>query len=97
MASVSLFNSSFIGSSAGQSVGWIGGRGSLVLSAESYGGGVYLQLQNINGHWISVNASPFNADQVTAYDLPAGQYRMISNASSSINVSATLVSIPYMG
>lgn len=96
MASAKLiFNSSAIGSTAGGSVGWVGGRSALVLSANQYGGGVFLQAQNQNGTWVAVNGTTYSADQVTAYDLPAGQFRMISNAGSSINLCATLTTIPY--
>lgn len=90
-----LFNGSAVGSTAGTAYGWVGGRSALVLTADAYGGGVYLQTQNQDGTWVAINGTNYSANQVTAYDLPAGQYRVISNASSSINLCATLVSIPY--
>lgn len=94
-SAVTLFNSSAIGSTAGQVYGWVGGRSAIVLSASQYGGGVFLQTQSQTGRWVPVNGTTYSADQVTAYDLPAGQYRMISNAGSSVALSATLVTVPY--
>lgn len=95
MSAVTLFNSSFIGSSAGDAFTWIGGRCSLVLTADQYGGGVFLQSQGPSGKWVNVNGATFSADQVTGYDLPAGEVKLVSNQSSSINLCATLASVPY--
>ena len=92
---LTVFNSSAIGSTAGTAGFWSGGRATLVLSADQYGGGVFLQTQNLSGAWAPVNGTTYSANQVTAYDLPAGQYRMISNAGSSVNLCAVLVSVPY--
>lgn len=92
-----LFQSSFIGSSAGTSLTYDGGRSVIVIAANQYGGGVFLQTQAANGKWISINGTTYSADQVTSYDLPDGQFRMISNTGSSINLVATIVPIYYGG
>lgn len=94
---VTLFNSSFIGSSVGTALVWDGGRGAIHITANQYGGGVFLQSQGPNGRWVSINGTTFSADQVTEYALPAGQVRLISNQGSSINVSAKLLPITYRG
>lgn len=96
-AAVVLVNGNMVGSSAGAQVGFVGGRSTLILSADIFGAGMYLQVLNQNGTWVAVNGTNYSANQVTGYDLPAGQYRMINNTSSSINVCATLVTIPYGG
>ena len=94
---VTLINSSFIGSSAGNAFYFEGGRSVVVVAATQYGGGVFLQTQAANQKWLAVNGTTYSADQVTAYDLPEGQYRMISNVGSTIGIAATLVPIPYGG
>lgn len=96
-AGVTLFNSSFIGSSAGNAFLYDGGRSVIVVAASQYGGGVFLQTQAANQKWVAVNGTTYSADQITAYDLPPGQYRMISNVGSSIGLSATIVPIYYGG
>jgi hypothetical protein len=90
-----LHNSSFIGSSAGTAFLYEGGRSILVLSANQYGGGVFLQTQSLTGKWVSINGTTYSADQVTAYDLPYGQFRLISNVGSSINLGAALMPVDY--
>lgn len=89
---------SFIGSSVmGGPVFFPGGRAALVLHAAAYGGTVFLACQAANGAWINVNGTTYSANQVTAYDLPAGQYQLVNGGSSTLQVSAALVSIPYGG
>lgn len=92
---ITVFNSSFIGSSVGSVFLWDGGRAALVLTADQYGSGVFLQLQNRNGAWATVNGTTFSANQVTGFDLPAGQVRMMNNVGSSINLCAALIQVPY--
>lgn len=90
---ITVFNSSFIGSSAGSAVLWPkGAKGSLVITCEQYGSGVYLQFQAGNGNWVSLNSAPIVYDFAYPFSLPAGQYRMISNAGSSIGMTAILTS-----
>lgn len=74
-----------------------GGRAALVLTANQYAGHLFLQTQSAMGKWVSINGTTYSADQVTAYDLPKGQYRMVSSAGSSVALSATLVPISYGG
>lgn len=95
-SAVVLFNSSFVGSSAGTAQSWQGGRGAIVITADTYGGAVFLQFQAGGGKWLNVNGTTYSADQVTGYDLPAGQVKLVSQ-SSSVNVNACLVPIPYGG
>lgn len=93
--SVVLFNSSFIGSSAGTSVQWQGGRTILALVGTQYGAGVFLQgLAPDNATWIAINAAAYSANQFTEYALSRGNYRMISNQGSSVGINATLITIP---
>jgi len=94
VSAVILVNTSVLGSSATTATYFKGGRTCLVLSANQYGPSVFLQLQTASQAWAPVNGTTYSADQVTAYDLPAGQYRMISSG-SSIGLAATLVNIPY--
>jgi hypothetical protein len=73
----------------------VGGRYVLVLLATAYGATCYLQTLGPDGStWINVNAAAYSANQVTAYDLPAGQYRMNLGVGNSA-LYATLVKIPY--
>ena len=92
---VSLFNSSFVGSSAGPIVQWLGGRSAIVINASAYGGSVFLQLQGPSGTWLNVNASTYSADQITSYDLVPGQYKLVSGQSSSVGVNAVLAGVGY--
>jgi hypothetical protein len=86
----------YVGSSTiGNVVSWQGGRSVLVFSADTYGGNVFLVCQGPNGKWIKINGSTYAADQVTAYDLPSGQYQLVNQASSTLNVSAALVTVAY--
>ncbi len=86
---VVLFNSSFVGSSAGQAFAWPGGRSAIVISATQYGPGVIPQIQAINRNWIPL-CSSIVADQIFSFDAPPGQYRIISNAGTSIALAASL-------
>ena len=90
-----LFNSSFIGSSVAQSQQWIGGRSALVINATQYGPGVIPQFQGLSGAWIPV-CSAIVSDQYFPFDAPPGQYRLISNAGSSIGVVAGITAISYL-
>lgn len=95
---VVLSNTSFLAaSSVGTATLWTGGRAVISITADQYGGGVFLQSQGATGKWISVNGTTYSADQVTAYDLPQGQVRIISNAGSSINLQAKLLPVSYGG
>ncbi len=93
-----LCGSSLVGSTAAATSGvnWQGGRTALVLTASVYSSGVYLQCLGPDGvTWISINGTTYSANQVTEYALPRGQYKMINTNSTSINIFATLASIPY--
>lgn len=98
---VLLHGSSLIGAAAtSTAVNWQGGRTALHLSATSYGANFFLQSlgppgtgNTPAGRWVNINGTTFSADQVTAYDLPAGQYRLSAN--SSVAVIASLTTIPY--
>ncbi len=88
----------FAGSSAagGTLISWQGGRSALILNATVYASGaVYFQmLAPDNATFLNVGG-PYGANQITSYDLPRGQYKLINGASSSIGVYAAIVSIPY--
>jgi len=92
-----LFNSSFIGSSAAQSITWEGGRSALVAQALAYSaGGLQLQLQGPSGAWIKIGSSILS-DQVFPFDGPAGTYRVTNeSASSIIGANVVMVTIPYI-
>lgn len=96
-AGITLFSGTMIGSTVGNSQYYVGGRTALVLSATAYGGNFFLATQSADGTWININGTTYSANQVTSYDLPPGQYRMVSGGSSNVNVSATLVPITYGG
>lgn len=94
-AGIILFNSSFIGSSAGNAVQWQGGRTSFAIVAQAYGTGLFLQqLLPDNQTWLT-NSGAIAANQIVELSLSRGQYRLISNASSSIGVNAVFVTVPY--
>lgn len=95
-SAIVLFNTSFVGSSAGETFLWPGGRSAICITATSYGGAVFLQFQAGGGKWFNVNGTTYSADQITGYDLPAGQVKLVSQ-SSSVNVHASLSPIPYGG
>lgn len=83
-------------SAATSAVDWPGGRAVLVLMATTFPATCALQMLGPDGStWISINGTAYSANQVTAYDLPAGQYRM--NLSGTISkLYASLVSVPYV-
>ena len=92
--SLTVGSSTFVGAGTTTAVGWPdGGRTSCVINASAYGT-ISLQLQGPSGVFINI-ASSFVADQVFTFDAPAGQYRLNNTASSTINVVATLIGIPY--
>lgn len=75
---------------------WKGGRSALVLVAGAYGTTVKLQLKGPDGtSTIDINATTYSANQVTAYDLPAGEYRLHITGGTTTDLYANLVSIPY--
>lgn len=76
-------------------VAWQGGRSVIVIEAAAYGTTVKLQCQGPNGAWIDINGTTYSANQVTAYDLPAGQYRMHITGGTTTDLYARLVSVPY--
>ena len=83
------------GSTVTQSVSWGGGRSVLLVDATQFAAKVDLQLQLMGGAWVAVNAATISANAAQNFDLPAGQYRMLSTQGSSLAVYATLVRIPY--
>lgn len=76
-------------------VQWQGGRTAIVIEAAAYGTTVKLQIMGPNGTYIDINATTYSANQVTAYDLPAGTYRMHITGGTTTDLYANLVSIPY--
>lgn len=76
---------------------WSGGRAALVLIAAAYGTTVTLQcLGPDNATWIGINGTTFSANQVTPFDLPAGQYRLHITGGTTTGLYANLVSTPYV-
>jgi len=92
---ITIFNSSLIGSSAGSAAFWSGGRAAFVVNAASYGPGLFLQFQGPSSAWININAVTYSADQVTTYDLPAGQYRVVNNSGNTVGMVAVISSVIY--
>ena len=73
-----------------------GGRYVLVLNATTFPSTCALQvLARDQSTWISMNGSAYSANQVTAYDLPAGQVRMSMAGGSAAALYACLVQIGY--
>lgn len=95
-AGVTLANSSAIGSTAYAAQSWSGGRSMLVIDATQLGPGVIFQLQTPIGNWIPV-CSTIVTSQIYPFDGPAGSYRIISNAGSTLNIGAVLLPLPYGG
>ena len=76
---------------------WGGGRGTLVLSGTNFGASMFLSTQSGDGTWVNVNGTTYSANQITAYDLPPGPYRMVSGSGTTAAISAILVPISYEG
>jgi len=74
---------------------WVGGRTVLVLEATAYGTDVRLQYKSLSGKWININSTTFSANQVTAYDLPPGTYKMRINGGTTTDLYAALVAVQY--
>lgn len=74
-------------------VAWPGGKAALVTNATAYGTTVQLQVQGPNAAWIALGTT-IAADAVTAFDLPAGQYRMNISGGTTTALYANLVGIP---
>lgn len=92
---VVLYNSSFVGSSASQSIFWDGGRSVLAVTALVYApNALQLQLQGPTGRWLNVGSS-IVTNQLFPFDAPAGQYRMACQGSSVIGVSAKILTVNY--
>lgn len=76
---------------------WSGGRAALIIHATTFPTSCFLQLQGLDGTWVSVNGTTFSANQVTNFDLPAGQYRISMSGGTVAALYAALVSVPYTG
>jgi hypothetical protein len=87
--------SSLSGSSLTGAIQWQGGRTVLVLEAAAYGAGVFLQLKSPSGGGININGTTYSANQVTAYDLPAGTYGMVVQSGICTSTYAKLCAVPY--
>jgi hypothetical protein len=74
---------------------WGGGRAAIILDASTYPTTCNLQCQGPGGSWININATTYSANQVTAYDLPAGNYRIHMASGTVAAFYASLVSVPY--
>jgi hypothetical protein len=97
LAGSSSATTALAGSTVGHNVTWNGGRGAIVIVASQYATGLFLAMQAPDGSWININGTTYSANQVTAYDLPAGQYRLVSQAGSSVALSARLCPVYYGG
>ncbi len=86
--------SDITGSSVTNPVGWTGGKGVFIINASQYAGLVSVQMQGPSGAWTTLNpGAPFTADSAISYDLPAGQYRLLSTQGSSLAVYSKIVAI----
>lgn len=90
-----ISGTSLVGSSVGTAVTWQGGKTVLVLEATAFGAGVFLQMVSPSGQGINVNASTYAANQITAYDLPAGSYKMVVQSGTCTAMYAILAQVPY--
>ena len=78
-------------------VTWVGGRCVLVLIATAFPTTCKLQMLGQDGQtWVDINGTTYSANQVTPYDLPAGQYRMHLSGGTTTGLYADLVSVPYI-
>lgn len=76
---------------------WTGGRASIVIIATTYPTACSLQcLAPDNATWINLNSATYAANQVTPYDLPAGQYRLAMSGGTVAGLYANLVGVPYV-
>lgn len=92
--SVTLF-SNVDAATTGAWVNYSGGRSVLVVQATTYPTTLNFQYLGPDGNAITLNASTINADSVTAYDLPAGQYRMVSAGGTSADIYAVISRVVY--
>lgn len=77
-------------------VEWHGGRAALVIIATTYPTNCFLQVLASDGvTWISINGTTYSANQVTSYDIPAGQVRLAMSTGTVAGLYAKLVSVPY--
>ena len=84
------------GAAALAAVTVVGGRYSLALSATTFPSTCALQVLGPDGStWISLNASAYSANQVTAYDIPSGQVRMNLSGGTAAALYACLTRVPY--
>lgn len=68
----------------------------IIISATVYPATCKLQvLGPDDATYIDINATAYSANQVTAYDLPSGQYRLNLAGGTVAALYAKLVSIPY--
>lgn len=95
VAKTLITGTSLAGSNATTAVTWQGGKTVLVLEATAYGAGVFLQMVSPSGAGINVNASTYAANQITAYDLPAGSYKIVTQSGTCTAMYATLAQVPY--
>lgn len=72
-----------------------GGRSVLVVQATSYPTTLNFQLKGPDGNPITLNAETINADSVTSYDLPAGEYRMELDGGTATDVYAVIARVMY--
>lgn len=72
-----------------------GGRSVLVVQATTYPTTLSFQYKGPDGNPITLNGSTINADGVTAYDLPAGEYRMLSSGGSPTDMYAVISRVVY--
>lgn len=76
-------------------VPWRGGRAALLITATGYGSTVSLQVQHIDGTWVTLNGTTFSANGLSTYDAPAGSYRIFCSGGTTTALYATLNLIPY--
>lgn len=74
---------------------YAGGRSALVVQATSYPTTLNFQMKGPDGNPITLNSSTINADGVTSYDLPAGEYRMELTGGTATDVYAVISRVTY--
>ena len=71
---------------------YAGGPSALVASADSYSTTCQLQLEHIDGVWISLGAN-ITANGLQELNLPPGNYRMILTGGTATNLYVTLTRV----
>lgn len=72
------------GAGNGSAKAWPGGKGYFFGEAAWSGGNAKLQMMSPNGTWIDVTSASLTASGYVAFEIPAGQIRVVITTSSAV-------------